>query len=148
MNHIDSARASLAHFNRRTLLKAAGLSGPCWLAPLADRPAGAAEKEPRGKPARSVIVLWMQGGPSQLETFDPHPDPGSKIAGGTKWINTSVKGTRIAAGLPLVAEQMDSLALVRSVVSKEGYHERATYNVKTGFRPDPTLLHPSLGAVI
>ena len=139
---------SLAHFNRRTLLKAAGLSGLCWLTPLAERLAQAAEKEPRGKPAKSVIVLWMQGGPSQLETFDPHPDPGSKIAGGTKWIETPVKGTRIAAGLPLVAEQMDSISLVRSVVSKEGDHERATYNAKTGFRPDPTLVHPSLGAIV
>ena len=148
MPHNPQACGSISHLNRRTLLKAAGLSGLCWLTPLAERLALAAEKDPRGKPAKSVIVLWMQGGPSQLETFDPHPDPGSKIAGGTKWIKTSVNGTRIAAGLPQVAEQMDSIALVRSVVSKEGDHERATYNVKTGFRPDPTLVHPSLGAVI
>src|SRR4029079_14003747 len=53
-----------------------------------------------------------------------------------------------AGTLPLVAEQMDSISLVRSQVSKEGDHERATFNVKTGFRPDPTLVHPSLGAVI
>jgi len=39
-------------------------------------------------------------------------------------------------------------ALVRSVISKEGDHERATYNGKTGFRPDPTLVHPSIGAVV
>ncbi len=148
MNADSHACGSLAHVNRRTLLKAAGLSGLCWLTPLAERLARAAERAPRGKPAKSVIVLWMQGGPSQLETFDPHPDPGSKIAGGTQWIETAVKGTRIAAGLPLVAEQMESISLVRSVVSKEGDHERATYNVKTGFRPDPTLIHPSLGAII
>jgi uncharacterized protein (DUF1501 family) len=145
---LGSSCGSLSHLNRRTLLKVTGLSGLCWLTPLAERLARAAETAPRGKPAKSVIVLWMQGGPSQLETFDPHPDPGSKIAGGTKWIETAVKGTRIAAGLPLVAEQMESISLVRSVVSKEGDHERATYNVKTGFRPDPTLVHPSLGAII
>jgi len=145
---LRSACGSLSHVNRRTLLKAAGLSGLCWLTPLAERLARAADKEPSGKPAKSVIVLWMQGGPSQFETFDPHPDPESKYAGGTKWIETAVKGTRIAAGLPLVAEQMVSISLVRSVVSKEGDHERATYNAKTGFRPDPTLIHPSLGAII
>jgi hypothetical protein len=139
---------SPSHFSRRTLLKAASLSGLCWLTPLAERLARAAETEPRGKPAKSVIILWMQGGPSQFETFDPHPDPGSRIAGGTKWIETKVKGIRIAAGLPLVAEQMDLIALVRSVVSKEGDHERATYNMKTGYRPDPTLVHPSLGAIV
>jgi hypothetical protein len=54
----------------------------------------------------------------------------------------------IGEGLPLLAEQMDHIALVRSVVSKEGDHERATYNVKTGYRPDPTLQHPSLGAIL
>jgi uncharacterized protein (DUF1501 family) len=148
MNSDNAACGSLSHLNRRTLLKAAGLSGLCWLTPLAERLAQAAEKEPRGKPAKSVIVLWMQGGPSQFETFDPHPDPGSKIAGGTKWIETTARGIRIADGLPLVAEQMESISLVRSVVSKEGDHERATYNAKTGFRPDPTLIHPSLGAII
>jgi hypothetical protein len=53
-----------------------------------------------------------------------------------------------AEGMPQTAELMDSLAVVRSVVSKEGDHERATYNVKTGWRPDPTLVHPSIGAVV
>ncbi|MFP6659136.1 MAG: DUF1501 domain-containing protein, partial [Pirellulales bacterium] len=47
-----------------------------------------------------------------------------------------------------VAEQMQHLTLVRSIVSKEGDHERATYNVKTGYRPDPTVVHPSIGAVL
>ncbi|HMC12003.1 MAG TPA: DUF1501 domain-containing protein, partial [Pirellulaceae bacterium] len=107
----------------------------------------AAETEPKGKPAKSLIVLWMAGGPSQLETFDPHP--GTKIShDSTKAIKTAVKDIRIADNLPLVAEQTDSLSLVRSLVSKEGDHERASYNVKTGFRPDPTLVHPALGAII
>ena len=93
-----------------------------------------------------MILLWMAGGPSQLETFDPHP--GKKIAGGTRAINTSTKGVQFAEGLPRVAELMDELTIVRSMVSKEGDHERATYNVKTGYRPDPTLVHPSIGAVV
>ena len=75
MNAEAAGCGSLSHVNRRTLLKAAGLSGLCWLTPLAERLARAADDAPRGKPAKSVIVLWMQGGPSQLETFDPHPDP-------------------------------------------------------------------------
>jgi hypothetical protein len=136
------------HFSRRTMLGAAlGLSGIGWLTPVAERLARAEELAHRGKPAKSLILLWMQGGPSQLETFDPHP--GSAIAhDATKAIKTAAKGIQIADGLPRVAEQMDSISLVRAVMSKEGDHERATYTVKTGYRPDPTLVHPSLGAIV
>ncbi len=88
----------------------------------------------------------MGGGPSQLETFDPHP--GGRIGGDTQAISTATRGVQIGSGLPQVAEMMQDIALVRSVVSKEGDHERATYTVKTGFRPDPTLVHPSIGAVM
>lgn len=139
---------SSAHFSRRSMMQAAlGLSGIGWLTPLAERLARAEESAPRGKPAKSLIVLWMAGGPSQLETFDPHP--GTKIShDATKAIDTAAKGIRIADNLPLVAEQMESISLVRSLVTKEGDHERASHNVKTGFRPDPTLVHPSLGAII
>jgi hypothetical protein len=138
------------HFSRRTILRAAGLSGLCWLTPLAERLARAAEDAPKGTAnatAKSVIVLYMEGGPSQLETFDPHP--GRKISHGvTKAIKTRADGVLISDWLPQTAEQMDRISLVRAVVSKEGDHERAAYNIKTGFRPDPTLIHPSLGAIV
>src|SRR5688572_2089317 len=139
------------HFHRvrrRSLLGATlGLSGIGWLTPVAERLARAAEERPRGQPAKSLIILWMQGGPSQLETFDPHP--GTKFSHEeTKAIATAAKDIQIADTLPRVAEQMEHVSLIRSLVSKEGDHERATYNVKTGFRPDPTLVHPSLGAIV
>jgi len=132
----------LSHLNRRTLLGLAGAAGASWLTPVAELLADPKRSKRR---AKSIIVLWMAGGPSQLETFDPHA--GSAIAGETKAIETNVKGIQLAEGLERIAQQMDSLAIVRSVTSKEGDHERATYNVKTGFRPDPTLIHPSIGAV-
>lgn len=137
---------SAEHFHRRTLLKAAGASGLLWLTPIAELLARAEEKSPRSKPARSVIVLWMQGGPSQLETFDPHP--GSAVAYGSKAIETAVPGIQLGEGFDQLAELMPHIALVRSLVSKEGDHERAVYNVKTGYRPDPTLIHPALGAIL
>ncbi|TWU15792.1 hypothetical protein Poly21_29940 [Allorhodopirellula heiligendammensis] len=99
-----------------------------------------------GKPPLSVIMLWLEGGPSQLETFDPHPQ--AAAGGQTRDIGTSVNGLRIADSLPRVAEQMHMATLIRSVVGKEGDHERAIYNIKTGYRPDPTLIHPSIGAVL
>lgn len=137
---------SAAHFSRRNLLGvAAGLGFANWLTPVAETLARAAEKLPRGASPRSLIVLWMQGGPSQLETFDPHP--GGPVSGGPS-IRTSVKGVSIGKGLEQVADQMHHIALIRSVTSKEGDHERATYNVKTGYRPDQTLIHPALGAIV
>src|SRR5687768_7067045 len=134
------------HFDRRTLLKAAGASGIGWLTPVAERLARSAEQSARREPAKSVIVLWLAGGPSQLETFDPKP--GSNIAEGTKARSTSAKPIQIAADYERLADQMHHVALVRSVVSKEGDHERATYAVKNGYRPDPTLVHPSVGAIL
>src|SRR5689334_6499965 len=139
---------SAAHFSRRSAIQAAlGLSGIGWLTPLAERLARADETKLNSKPAKSLIVLWMAGGPSQWETFDPHP--GTKSShDSTKAIKTAAPEIQIGDNLPLIAEQMDSISLVRSLTSKEGDHERASHNVKTGFRPDPTLIHPSIGSII
>lgn len=135
-----------AHLSRRNLLGvAAGLGLANWLTPVAESLSRAAEKQPGSAPAKSLIVLWMQGGPSQLETFDPHP--GGAVSGGAA-IETRVKGISIGKGLEQVADVMDQMTILRSVTSKEGDHERATYNVKTGYRPDQTLIHPSIGAVV
>jgi len=129
--------------DRRGFLQFAGLAGVSWLTPVAHMLSRAAET--KREPATSVIMLWMQGGPSQLETFDPHPD--TNIAAGTGAIKTAVKDVSLAPGLERTAEEMQSIALIRSMVSKEGDHERGTYTMKTGFRPDPTVIHPSIGAI-
>jgi hypothetical protein len=129
------------HFMRTT----AALAGATWLTPVGQWLARANEKSPNPGTAQSVVVLWMQGGPSQLETFDPHPN--STIAGGTGAIKTSVKNISLAPGFERLAEEMESISLIRSMTSKEGDHERGTYTLKTGFRPDPTVIYPSIGAV-
>lgn len=133
------------HVSRRSLLKLAGLSGLSWLTPLGTNLARAAERAGNTRP-KSLIVLWLDGAPSQLETFDPHPN--TDIAAGSLARETRAKGVSIGDGLVQVADVMDNIALVRALTSKEGDHERAIYNIKTGFRPDPTLLHPSIGSVI
>lgn len=103
--------------------------------------------ERRGPERRkSLLVLWLNGGPSQLETWDPHP--GTNIGGPTKAITTSLPGVEIAEFYPQLAEQMRHLSVIRSLVSKEGDHERGSYLLKTGYRPDPALRHPSLGAIV
>lgn len=130
---------------RRSLQSLGALAGASWLTGLAEQLARAAESQPQARP-KSLLMLWMAGGPSQLETFDPHP--GTKIGGEVTAISTSVPKLEISNLLPLTAEQMHHACLVRSVISKEGDHERATYNVKTGWRPEPTIVHPSIGAVL
>lgn len=129
--------------NRRSFLKATGLAGLSWLTPVSHLLARQAEQS--RAPAQSIVLLWLAGGPSQLETFDPHP--GTDAAGGTRAIATAVKGVRLAEGFEQLADQMGHVALVRSMMSKEGDHERGTYLMKTGYRPDPTVVHPSIGAI-
>jgi Protein of unknown function (DUF1501) len=131
--------------DRRGFLQVAAGAGLSlsWLTPVGRLLADQAERS--RQPAQSVILLWLGGGPSQLETFDPHPD--TRIAAGTKAIQTSVRGIQLASGFEQLADQIDKVALVRSMVSKEGDHERGTYVMKTGYRPDPTVVHPSIGAI-
>ena len=95
---------------------------------------------------KNVILLWLEGGPSQWETFDPHP--GGRFGGEVKSITTTVPELMISELLPQTAEIMHHASLIRSLTSKEGDHERALYNIKAGYRPDPTLIHPSIGAVL
>ena len=129
-------------WSRRDLMAAAGGLGLSFMMPTLS--AKAADK--RGKERqKSLIVLYMAGGPSQLETFDPHP--GSEIGGLAKAIPTQNTELKICDLYPRTAEQIHHLSVIRSMVSKEGDHERGTYLLKTGYRPDPTLKHPSLGAI-
>ncbi|MFO0909490.1 MAG: DUF1501 domain-containing protein [Isosphaeraceae bacterium] len=130
--------------SRRSFLSAAGLAGLSWLTPVGQILAARAEAD--RAPAQSVIVLWLSGGPSQLDTFDPKPK--ARIGGGVKSIKTAVKGVELAEGFERLADQMADVALIRSMISKEGDHERGTYLMKTGFRPETTVEHPSLGAIL
>jgi len=96
------------------------------------------------KQGRSMILLWMQGGPSQLETFDPKPN--TESGGQTTAIRTAVSGIQIANGWDQTAKVMKDIALIRSVTNKEGQHQRATYQLHTGYLPTGSVRHPSLGA--
>lgn len=133
----------LNEINRRDVLGLAAAWGLSFALPPLDLRAAQKRGSER---AKSLIVLWMAGGPSQLETWDPHP--GTKIGGEVKAIKTKTTGLEIADLYPRMAEQIHEMNVVRSLVSKEGDHERGTYMVKTGYRPDPTLRHPTLGAIL
>src|SRR5271156_6260827 len=117
------ARSSLQLSRREWLrLSAAGALG-CSSSGWLERLAVAAAKDPERK--RSCILLWMNGGPSQTDTFDPKP--GHENGGPVKSIETAVPGIRIGEHLPKMAKLMKDLAIVRSLSTKEGDHGRATY---------------------
>ena len=95
---------------------------------------------------RACVLLWMQGGPSQFETFSPKP--GHENGGETKAISTSVAGIEIADNLPHCARVMDELAIIRSMTSKEGSHPRASFLLHHGYLPMGGVKFPTLGSQV
>lgn len=94
--------------------------------------------------AKRVIYLYMAGGMSHMDTFDPKP--GTAEQGPIKAINTSVPGVQMGEYLPQLAKRMNKLALIRSMNSREGSHERGTYLVHTSYPPLGGIEHPAVGA--
>ncbi|MDP6444479.1 MAG: DUF1501 domain-containing protein [Pirellulaceae bacterium] len=106
---------------------------------------GALRAAPRAA-AKRCVVLWMNGGPSQIDTFDPKP--GDSTAGEFQPISTAAPGVAISETLPHLAKQMDSLAVIRNLTSSEGEHERGQYYLHTGFQFVPGFPRPALGSVV
>jgi hypothetical protein len=92
----------------------------------------------------SVILIWLAGGPSHIDTFDPKP--GQPTNGPYKAIDTSATGIQVCEHMPTIARNMKHASLIRSLTSKEGAHERATYEMHTGYKPLGSIAHPSLGS--
>ncbi len=129
-------------FDRRDVLQ---MMAACGISmSLAPMTAKAASKRSTERP-KSLITLWMNGGMSQLETWDPHS--GTNIGGDVKSISTNRDQLQISEFLPQMAEKMDEVCLIRSLTSLEGDHARGASYVKTGYRLEPTLVYPSLGAL-
>jgi hypothetical protein len=126
-------------------LALAGHAGPKVLA--AGEPPAAAKPAPK---AKSVIQIWMWGGPCHVDTFDPKPEAGSDYTGPlNKPIETNVSGIRIGQLLPLLAAQADKYSILRSMTHGVNGHETAAYIVQTGHTPgDDRLVYPSVGAVV
>ncbi|HET6328201.1 MAG TPA: DUF1501 domain-containing protein [Planctomycetaceae bacterium] len=101
------------------------------------------QKHPARK--RSCILLWMPGGPSQLDTFDPKP--GHANGGPFKAIQTAAPGVSISEHLPGLAKQMGHAAVIRSMSTKEGDHNRATSLMQTGYLPQGPIRYPSFGSL-
>src|SRR5438093_9555748 len=115
------------HFLRVGTCSAVGVSVSGWFDALAETTA----KNPQRK--RSCILLWMNGGPSQIDTFDPKPNHPN--GGPLKPIQTAVPGLQFSECFPQLAKQAKHLAVIRSMSTKEGDHGRATYLMRVGTLP-------------
>lgn len=132
---------------RRDFLRRAAWGGlafgnlVCW--PAFASPQGLSAR------AKSVIQIWMWGGASQLDTFDPKPEAGSDYCGPFSHpLETNVKGMRIGEKLPLLARCADKYSLIRSMTHGVNAHETASYIVQTGWPSGGGLVHPCAGAVV
>jgi hypothetical protein len=116
-----------------------------WASPR-QTPRGA---EPR---AKAVIEIWMAGGPSHIDTFDPKPGAGRDYCGPLDQpVATKANGMRIGQSLPMIAEQGDKFSLIRSMTHGINGHETAAYTMQTGRRTgegEKALVFPSFGAVV
>jgi hypothetical protein len=129
---------------RRGLAGAGGL----LLANAFGLPARAETQTVKAK-AKSVIQIWMWGGPSHLDTFDPKPEAGYDYCGPlNKPIATNVDGIMIGELLPMLAKQADKYSIIRSMTHGINGHETASYMVQTGRKPGERLVYPGVGAVV
>ena len=98
--------------------------------------------------ARSCIFIWLDGGPSHLDTFDLKPDAPSEVRGTFKSIPTTIPGVHVCEHLPSIAKHMKKIALVRTLTSVIGEHDQAGTYLNTGYKPTPSLQYPSFGSVV
>ena len=144
---------------RRSYLKLglAGLAGGSFTDLLALRAANANDAAARGQTATkpsSCILIWMDGGPTHFETFDPKPDAPAEIRGDFRPIKTNVSGIEICEHLPQLAKIADKYSIIRSVCHNQGNHGAGNHYMMTGAPPRIPVgcgafvsFHPSLGSV-
>src|SRR5438874_1223719 len=147
MLSIPGRRGSLCDgVTRRELLQVGGaaLLGLSLPEFLAASQASASQEPPKGakngwNSAKSVILIYLQGGPSHIDIWDPKPDAPANVRGEFKPIKTNVAGIQLSETMPLLAQQMDKCTLVRSVsYTPAGLfnHTAAMYQMLTGYTPD------------
>src|SRR5581483_2694911 len=132
------------HVSRRDFLRVGSLAPlGIGLSQFLQATGGAARgaATPRGK-AQACILLWLEGGPAQMDTWDPKGNTGFKR------IATNVPGIQISEIFPRIAKHLDKLSVIRSMHTEENNHPQGTYQALTGHRPNPAMKFPSLGSIL
>jgi hypothetical protein len=137
-------------FSRRSFLRfslgAAAASAVPGYAAAQQTVAGKRPEQSKGKGAKSVIMLWMGGGPTQLDTWDPKP--GQKNGGETKAIDTTIPRVQFNELLPICASQAKHMSVIRSMATREGAHERGTSLMHLGINAVQAVPIAPLGTIV
>src|SRR5258708_2389109 len=133
-----------AEASRRDFLKAGslgflGIHLSQFLAAQNTVAAAGANAKPK---AQACILVWLEGGPSHIDTWDPKPNSNFKT------ISTNVAGIQVSELLPAIAKKMDKIALVRSMHTRGNDHPQATHYAITGHEINPAMQFPSLGSIV
>ena len=142
----DCTGMSRRSFLRVGGLSALGLSLPTFLRLQQQAKAASGSTAPRRN--ISCILLWMQGGPSHIDTLDPKPDAPAEIRGEFATIPTRISGIRICEHMPHLARQFDKLSLIRGHDPQNGSHGVADHLMMSGHRFNPATPFPCYGSVI
>ena len=134
------------HFLRFSLGAGAGLAAASLSHSALAQQTVAKQRESGGKGAKSVIMFWMGGGPTQYETFDPKP--GTKNGGTLKAVDTTIPGVKFGELMPETAKAAKHMSIIRSMATGEGAHERGTSLMHIGMNPIQGLDIPSTGTVV
>ncbi|RJP30311.1 MAG: DUF1501 domain-containing protein [Candidatus Omnitrophota bacterium] len=126
-----------SNLNRREFFLAGGFGGACFM-----RPFSKFSFFRDAKPARACVLIWLDGGLSQLDTFDPKPYAPYNIRGPFKTLPTCAPAVLVCEHLPRIAEMMEHVTLIRSICSNETNHDRASYQMQTGCTP-PSAFQPA-----
>ncbi|MEZ6140388.1 MAG: DUF1501 domain-containing protein [Zavarzinella sp.] len=148
---LNSANSMLSIPPDRRSFVRAGILGTCGLslAELLQFRAQAAPTSP--KKHNSVIILWMRGGPSHIDMWDPKPDAPEDYRGEFGVTSTSVPGVQLCDLLPRSAKMMSKWAIIRSLYHKDAGHSAADQICFTGYPPGPNAdenVHPSIGSIV
>src|SRR4051794_23273744 len=143
MNQVRGRTAS--RMSRRSFLRAGVLGGLGVTLPGLLRRAQGAEGQAR---ARSAILIWLNGGLTHHDTFDPKPDAVAEIRGDVGTIPTAVPGVRFADSIPHLARQLRHLTVIRSMTHPNSPHDAGQAHMLSGYNFAPGHNYPSLGAVV
>ncbi len=147
---IRPPRAWDALLSRRDLLRVGSLSLAGTFLPFTRSPSAAANSGSSSSHAKSVIVLWMAGGVTHIDSFDPKPDAPAEVRGSLSSIATALPGVRFCETMPCLAQQTKHLALIRSFASGNDDHFLSQAYALSGRKVTQTQIttEPNVGSLI